>query len=73
VAFEVIFSERAASEFKKLDKSVQQRIINKLKKYAKDENLSEAKRLVNPILGTFRYELAITVLYLIYTGKKCKS
>ncbi len=57
MAFEVVFSDRAAKEFKKLDKDVQQRIINKLKKYAESENLSEAKRLTDPALGTWRYRM----------------
>jgi mRNA interferase RelE/StbE len=57
MAFDIVFSERAARELKKLDKQVQQRIISKLKEYARDENLKEAKRLTNPILGTWRYRV----------------
>jgi mRNA interferase RelE/StbE len=57
MAFDIVFSERAAREFRKLDKQVQQRIISKLKEYAGDENLKEAKRLTNPVLGTWRYRI----------------
>lgn len=57
MAFDVVFSERAARELRKLDKQVQKRILAKLKKYASDENLSEAKRLTNPALGTWRYRV----------------
>jgi mRNA interferase RelE/StbE len=57
MAFEVSFSERAAKEFKKLDKQVQRRIIEKLTEYAATENLSEAKKLINPSLGQWRYRI----------------
>ena len=57
MAFEVNFSERAAKEFKKLDKQVQNRIIEKLTEYASSENLSEAKKLVNSDLGQWRYRV----------------
>ena len=45
MAFEIVFSERAAKELKKLDKPIQKRILQKLKEYAQEENLTEAKRL----------------------------
>ncbi len=57
MAFEINFSERAAKEFKKLDKQVQKRIIDKLTEYAEAENLSEAKKLVNSDLGQWRYRV----------------
>ena len=57
MAFDVVFSERAAKELAGLDKQVQKRIITKLKKYAAEENLSAAKRLSNPVLGTWRYRV----------------
>lgn len=57
MAFEVSFSARAAREFKKLDKAVQKRIGAKLLAYAATENLSEAKKLTNPVLGEWRYRI----------------
>ena len=57
MAFEIVFSERAAKEFKKLDKQVRERILSKMKKYAADENLSEAKKLTNSALGSWRYRV----------------
>jgi len=57
MAFEVSFSNKAARELKKLDKQVQKRIIEKLIQYANSENLTEAKRLTNPLLGEWRYRI----------------
>lgn len=57
MAFNIFFSDRAAKELQKLDKPIQRRIIEKLKEYAREENLSEAKRLRNPRLGTWRYRI----------------
>jgi mRNA interferase RelE/StbE len=57
MAFEVTFSDRAARELKKLDKQIQRRIIEKLTHYAATENLSEAKKLTNPLLGEWRYRV----------------
>lgn len=57
MAFNVVFSNRAAKEFRKLDKATQKRIADKLIEYAREENLREAKKLTNPILGEFRYRI----------------
>ena len=57
MAFEISFSLQAAKEFRKLDKQIQKRIIGKLKKYAREENLSEAKKLTNSLLGQWRYRI----------------
>ena len=70
MAFKVVFSERAVKEFKKLDKQVQKRILAKLKEYARDENLNEAKRLVNPALGTWRYRVGDWRIIFDLNGKE---
>ena len=70
MAFDVVFSERAAKEFRKLDKQIQKRIISKLKKYAQEENLSEAKRLTNPVLGTWRYRVGDWRIVFDLNGKE---
>ena len=57
MAYNIFFSLKAAKEFQKLDKEIQKRILKKLKEYALSENLSEAKRLTNPKLGTYRYRI----------------
>jgi len=57
MAFEVSFSVKAAKELKRLDKQIQRRIIEKLTYYAATENLSEAKKLTNPLLGEWRYRI----------------
>ena len=57
MAFEVNFSLHAAKELKKLDKPIQKRIIEKLTEYALTENLSEAKKLTNPVLGQWRFRM----------------
>ena len=70
MAFDVVFSERAAKEFKKLDKQIQKRIIAKLKKYAQEENLSEAKKLSNSTLGTWRYRVGDWRIIFDLNGKE---
>jgi len=57
MAFEVTFSDRAARELKKPDKQTQRRIIEKLTQHAATENLSEVKKLTNPLLGEWRYRI----------------
>jgi len=70
MAFDVIFSQRAAKEFKKLDKQVQKRIIEKLTEYATDENLSEAKKLINSKLGQWRYRVGDYRIIFDLSGKE---
>jgi mRNA interferase RelE/StbE len=70
MAFEVNFSERAAKEFKKLDKQVQKRIIEKPTEYAATENLSEAKKLVNSALGQWRYRIGDYRIIFDLSGKE---
>ncbi len=70
MAFEVTFSERAAKEFKKLDKQVRKRIAEKLTEYALSENLSEAKKLVNSDLGEWRYRVGDYRIVFDLTGKE---
>ncbi len=57
MGFEVNFSDRAARELKKPDKQTQRRIIEKLTQHAATENLSEVKKLTNPLLGEWRYRI----------------
>jgi mRNA interferase RelE/StbE len=70
MAFDVIFSQRAAKEFKKLDKQIQKRIIEKLTEYATDENLSEAKKLINSKLGQWRYRVGDYRIIFDLSGKE---
>jgi mRNA interferase RelE/StbE len=70
MAFEVYFSEKAARELKKLDKQIQRRIIEKLTHYASAENLNEAKRLTNPILGEWRYRIGDYRVIFDLSGKE---
>jgi mRNA interferase RelE/StbE len=52
----IIFTERAARDFKKLNIDQQKRIGSKLLEYSNDP-LTSAKKLSNPVLGTFRYRI----------------
>ena len=70
MAFDVTFSQRAAKEFKKLDKQIQRRIIEKLTEYATDENLSEAKKLINSKLGQWRYRVGDYRIIFDLSGKE---
>jgi mRNA interferase RelE/StbE len=57
-------------KYKKLDKQVQKRIIEKLTEYAADENLSEAKRLINSKLGQWRYRVGDYRIVFDLSGKE---
>jgi mRNA interferase RelE/StbE len=70
MAFEVTFSDKAARELKKLDKQVQKRIIEKLIHYANTENLAEAKKLTNPLLGEWRYRIGDYRVIFDLSGKE---
>ena len=70
MGFEVTFSARAAKELKKLDKQIQKRIIEKLVEYAAAENLSEAKKLINPQLGQWRYRIGDYRIIFDLSGKE---
>jgi mRNA interferase RelE/StbE len=70
MAFDVIFSQRAAKEFKKLDRQIQKRIIEKLTEYAADENLIEAKKLINSKLGQWRYRVGDYRIIFDLSGKE---
>jgi mRNA interferase RelE/StbE len=70
MAFEVSFSVKAARELKKLDKQIQRRIIEKLTQYAITENLSEAKKLTNPLLGEWRYRIGDYRVIFDISGKE---
>lgn len=70
MAFDVVFSQRAAKEFKKLDKQVQKRIIEKLTEYAADENLNDAKKLINSKLGQWRYRVGDYRIVFDLSGKE---
>jgi mRNA interferase RelE/StbE len=70
MAFDIYFSQRAAKEFKKLDKQIQKRIIEKLTEYAADENLSEAKKLINSKLGQWRYRVGNYRIIFDLSGKE---
>ncbi len=70
MAFEVNFSEKAAKEFRKLEKHVQKRIVEKLTEYAANENLSEAKKLAHPSLGQWRYRIGDYRIIFDLSGKE---
>jgi mRNA interferase RelE/StbE len=70
MAFDVSFSNKAARELKKLDKQVQKRIIEKLIQYANSENLTEAKKLTNPLLGEWRYRIGDYRVIFDLSGKE---
>ena len=70
MAFEIVFSEKASKEFKKLDKQLQKRIGEKLLEYAASENLSEAKKLTNSNLGQWRYRIGDYRVIFDLSGKE---
>ena len=70
MAFEIVFSEMASKEFKKLDKQLQKRIGEKLLEYAASENLSEAKKLTNSNLGQWRYRIGDYRVVFDLSGKE---
>ena len=65
-----VFSEKAAKEFKRLDKQIRKRIGEKLLEYAASENLSEAKKLTNSALGQWRYRVGDYRVIFDLSGKE---
>ena len=54
--YKVIFTQRALKDLENIDKKEQHRIAGKLKLYAK-EPLGNARKLVSPKIGTYRFRI----------------
>jgi mRNA interferase RelE/StbE len=54
--YEVIFTQRALKDWKKIDKETRDRIAVKLKEYAEDP-LRYARKLIDPRIGTYRFRI----------------
>ena len=58
MAWQWNFTKKSASQFKKLDKALQKRILNKLDWWCKKEKpLDFAESLVNSELGSYRFRV----------------
>jgi len=54
--YEVIFTQRALKDWKKIDKETRDRIAVKLREYAEDP-LRYARKLIDPRIGTYRFRI----------------
>jgi len=54
--YEVILTQRALKDWKKIDKGTRDRIAVKLREYAEDP-LRYARKLIDPRIGTYRFRI----------------
>ena len=54
--YRIIFTQRALKDWKNIDKETQERIVTKLKEYAK-EPFRYARKLIHPKIGTYRFRI----------------
>ena len=55
MTYKVIFTQRALKDLENIDKELQKKIARKLKEYSKNP-LRNARKLINPKIGTHRLE-----------------
>lgn len=56
MTYEIVFTNRAVKDLKKLDGSIKKRIIDQLT-FFRNDPISLSKKLTNPKLGTYRYKV----------------
>jgi len=56
MTYKVIFTQRALKDLENIDKELQKKIARKLKEYSKNP-LRNARKLINPKIGTHRFRI----------------
>ncbi len=56
MTYEIVLTKRAVKDLEKLEERVKRKIIQQLKEY-KNDPLTNAKKLINPKLGSYRYKI----------------
>ena len=54
--YKIVFTNRALKDLKKIDQDAQRKIAIKLKGYSKGP-LKYARKLIHPIIGTYRFRI----------------
>jgi mRNA interferase RelE/StbE len=56
LAYQLVYTQRAARDIAKLDQATQERIKKTLERY-KESPLDHARKMVDPALGTYRFRV----------------
>ena len=56
MTYEIVLTKRAVKDLEKLEETVKRKIFQQFKEYRNDP-LTNAKKLTNPKLGSYRYKI----------------